>query len=62
MPVVNYYREQNKVVEVSQFHQGFLSQKLTHVHMSQVDAKDTIDGVYAKVKVAVEKSLAAKHQ
>ncbi|KAI5450041.1 bifunctional uridylate/adenylate kinase [Naganishia albida] len=42
MPVVNYYREQNKVVEV--------------------DAKDTIDGVYAKVKVAVDKSLAAKHQ
>ncbi|KAJ9124247.1 UMP-CMP kinase [Naganishia vaughanmartiniae] len=42
MPVVNYYREQNKVVEI--------------------DAKDTVDGVYSKVRVAVDKSLAEKLQ
>ncbi|KAJ9126826.1 UMP-CMP kinase [Naganishia onofrii] len=42
MPVVNYYREQNKVVEI--------------------DAKDTVEGVYSKVRVAVDKSLAEKLQ
>lgn len=61
MPVVNYYREQNKVVEVSLI--GPKVQLLdSYKCITQIDAKDTVDGVYSKVRVAVDKSLAEKLQ
>jgi hypothetical protein len=64
MPVVKYYRDNNKVVEVSRSFERalFIRHKLSPLNtiLSQVDATDSVDAVYSKVKVAVDAALAAQ--
>lgn len=61
MPVVKYYRDQEKVVEVSQTCPLQCDYQLTTVCLLQVDATESIPEVYAKVKIAVDAALASKN-
>ncbi len=63
MPVVDYYRGLNKVVEVSLGVVVFTQSSLHLTLIShQIDARDTKTAVYAKVKEAVNKALIDKGQ
>ena len=58
MPVVDYYRKQNKVVEVSVMH--VLPGDHPPIYSPQVDSTKSVEDVYADVRTAVDGRFSEK--